>query len=414
MHKAVILTIGDELLIGPTIDTNSAWMGGELNKLGIHIEEKIAIQDTKEGIISGIDRAMSKGDIILITGGLGPTKDDITKKVMADHFGMNMIFNEPTWKLIEALFARWGRPTTPAHKEQCYMPDGAKILENKMGTAPGMLFEVDGKILISMPGVPYEMKYIMEHSVIPMIKENFTNQSIIHHTILTAGEGESRIAAQIDEVIIKFPDHISIAYLPNLGTVKLRLTAKGSDEESLRNEVKKYGAQIEKILGDLVYGHDKESLASVIGKIALEKNLKIGTAESCTGGMVASKIVTIPGSSAYFEGSVVTYSYKLKETLLKVKPETLITAGAVSEETVREMVTGTLDHLGVDVAVAISGIAGPGGGTEDKPVGTVWIACGNKSKTVTLRIQAGKDRQKNIEYASNYAMNVLRKFLQAQ
>ncbi|MFT6333766.1 MAG: nicotinamide-nucleotide amidase [Saprospiraceae bacterium] len=414
MHKAVILTIGDELLIGQTIDTNSAWMGGELNKLGIHIEEKIAIQDTKEGIISGIDRAMSKGDIILITGGLGPTKDDITKKVMADHFGMNMIFNEPTWKLIEALFARWGRPTTPAHKEQCYMPDGAKILENKMGTAPGMLFEVDGKILISMPGVPYEMKYIMEHSVIPMIKENFTNQSIIHHTILTAGEGESRIAAQIDEVIIKFPDHISIAYLPNLGTVKLRLTAKGSDEESLRNEVKKYGAQIEKILGDLVYGHDKESLASVIGKIALEKNLKIGTAESCTGGMVASKIVTIPGSSAYFEGSVVTYSYKLKETLLKVKPETLITAGAVSEETVREMVTGTLDHLGVDVAVAISGIAGPGGGTEDKPVGTVWIACGNKSKTVTLRIQAGKDRQKNIEYASNYAMNVLRKFLQAQ
>lgn len=414
MHKAVILTIGDELLIGQTIDTNSAWMGGELNKLGIHIEEKIAIQDTKDGIISGIDRAMSKGDIILITGGLGPTKDDITKKVMADHFGMNMIFNEPTWERIEALFARWGRSTTPAHREQCYMPDGAKILENKMGTAPGMLFKIDGKILISMPGVPYEMKYIMEHSVLPLIKKNYTNQSIVHHTILTAGEGESRIAAQIDDLLNQLPEHISIAYLPNLGTVKLRLTSKGSNEEALRNEVKKYGAQIENILGDLVYGHDKESLASVIGKIALEKKLKIGTAESCTGGLVASKIVTIPGSSAYFEGAVVTYSYKLKETLLKVKPETLNTVGAVSEETVREMVTGTLDHLGVDVAVAISGIAGPGGGTKDKPVGTVWIACGSKSKTVTLRIQAGKDRQKNIEYASNYAMNVLRKFLQAQ
>ncbi len=414
MHKAVILTIGDELLIGQTIDTNSAWMGSELNKLGVHIEEKIAIQDTKEGIVSGIDRAMSKGDIILITGGLGPTKDDITKEVIADHFGMDMIFNKPTWERIEALFARWGRSTTPAHRDQCYMPDQAKILENKMGTAPGMLFEVDGKVLISMPGVPYEMKYIMEHSVLPMIKENFTNQSIIHHTILTAGEGESRIAAQIDDIVNQFPKHISIAYLPNLGTVKLRLTAKGSNEEELRNEVKKYGIQIENILGDLVYGHDNESLASVIGKIALEKKLKIGTAESCTGGLVASKLVTVSGASAYFEGSIVTYSYRLKETILNVNPQTLITYGAVSEETVIEMVTGTINHLGVDVAVAISGIAGPGGGTEDKPVGTVWIACGNKTKTVTLRIQAGKDRQKNIEYASNYAMNVLRKFLQAQ
>lgn len=414
MHKAIILTIGDELLIGQTIDTNSAWMGGELNKLGIHIEEKIAIQDTKKGIISGIERAMSKGDIILITGGLGPTKDDITKKVMADHFGMDMRFDEPTWERIEGLFARWGRSTTPAHRDQCYMPDGALILENKMGTAPGMLFQVDGKVLISMPGVPYEMKYIMENSVLPMIKEKYTDRAIIHHTILTAGEGESRIAAQIDDVVNTFPDHISIAYLPNLGTVKLRLTAQGKDENKLIEEVKSYGSQIEKVLGDLVYGHNNESLASVIGKIAKEKNLTIGTAESCTGGLVASKIVTIPGSSAYFEGSVVTYSYKLKETLLKVNPDTLKRLGAVSEETVNEMVAGAIDHLGVDVAVAISGIAGPGGGTEDKPVGTVWIACGNKEKTVTLKLQAGKDRQKNIEYASNYAMNVMRKFLQAQ
>ena len=283
-----------------------------------------------------------------------------------------------------------------------------------MGTAPGMLFEVDGKILISMPGVPYEMKYIMENSVLPMIKENFTNQAIIHHTILTAGEGESRIAAQIDSVINQLPDHISIAYLPNLGTVKLRLTAKGVDESRLTDEVKMYGLQIENILGDLVYGHNNENLASVIGKIAKEKNLTIGTAESCTGGLVASKIVSIPGSSAYFEGSVVTYSYALKETLLKVNPDTLNRLGAVSEETVNEMVAGAIDHLSVDVAVAISGIAGPSGGTEDKPVGTVWIACGNKEKTVTLKIKAGKNRQKNIEYASNYAMNVLRKFLQAQ
>ncbi len=414
MHKAVILTIGDELLIGQTIDTNSAWMGGELNKLGIRIEEKIAIQDTREGIISGIERAMSKANIVLITGGLGPTKDDITKKVMADHFGMKMKFDEPTWERIEGLFARWGRSTTPAHRDQCYMPDGAKILENKMGTAPGMLFEVDGKMLISMPGVPYEMKYIMKYSVLPMLEENYTDQAIIHHTILTAGEGESRIAAQIEDITERLPEHISIAYLPNLGTVKLRLTAIGKDKNKLTEEAKVYGSQIENILGDLVYGHNQENLPSVIGKIALEKKLKIGTAESCTGGLVASKIVSIPGSSAYFEGSVVTYSYKLKETLLNVNPDTLNKLGAVSEETVNEMVAGAIDHLGVDVAVAISGIAGPGGGTEDKPVGTVWIACGNKNKTVTLKIKAGKNRQKNIEYASNYAMNVLRKFLRAQ
>jgi len=414
MHKAVILTIGDELLIGQTIDTNSAWMGEQLNQIGIHIEEKIAIQDTKEGIISGIERAMSKGNIILLTGGLGPTKDDITKKVMADHFGMGMEFHQPTWERIEALFARWGRSTTDAHKEQCYMPDGAEILFNKMGTAPGMLFKVEDKILISMPGVPYEMKYIMENHGLPFIKENYTSQAIVHHTILTAGEGESRIAAKIESVVDQLPNHISIAYLPNLGTVKLRLTARGEDEEKLKSELLHHGAQIKEVIGDLAYGLDKESLPSVIGKLALEKNLKIGTAESCTGGMVASKIVGIPGSSRYFEGSVVTYSYELKEKILNVNNGTLKNHGAVSEETVKEMVIGANEHLGVDVAVAISGIAGPGGGTEDKPVGTVWIACGNKGKIVTQKIQAGKDRQKNIEYASNYAMNVLRKFLQAQ
>jgi len=414
MHKAVILTIGDELLIGQTIDTNSAWMGEQLNQIGIHIEEKIAIQDTKDGIISGIERAMSKGNIILITGGLGPTKDDITKKTMADHFGMNMIFHEPTWDRIEALFARWGRSTTDAHKEQCYMPDGAEILENKMGTAPGMLFKIEDKILISMPGVPYEMKYLMENHALPFIKETYTSQAIVHHTILTAGEGESRIARQIESLVDQFPPHISIAYLPNLGTVKLRLTGRGSDELKLKSELTEYGAQIENILGDLVYGYDKESLPSVIGKLALDKKLTIGTAESCTGGLVASKIVSIPGSSQYFEGAVVTYSYGLKKQILNVNDDTLTTYGAVSEQTVKEMVIGATDHLNVDIAVSISGIAGPGGGTEDKPVGTVWIACGNKDEIVTKKITAGKDRLKNIEYASNYAMNVLRKFLQAQ
>lgn len=414
MHKAIILTIGDELLIGQTIDTNSAWMGEQLNALGIHIEEKIAISDTREGIVSGLERAMEKGDIVLITGGLGPTKDDITKKVMADHFGMGMRFDEPTWHRIEKLFTRWGRSTTEAHKAQCYMPDGVKILDNKMGTAPGMLFEIDGKILISMPGVPYEMKYIMEHSVLPLIKKTYTSQAIVHHTILTAGEGESRIADKIEKVVDQFPDHISIAYLPNLGMVKLRLTARGENESKLKLDLVYYGQKIEAILGDLVFGYDKESLASVIGKLAIQKKLKIATAESCTGGLVASKLVSVPGSSAYFEGSVVTYSYELKRKLLGVSQEILDTHGAVSEETVIEMVNGGIKYLDVDIVIAISGIAGPGGGTEEKPVGTVWIACGNKDKVETILINASKDRDKNIQYASNFAMNLLRKFLQAQ
>lgn len=414
MNRAVILTIGDELLIGQTVDTNSAWMGEKLSEIGIDIVEKIAISDSKLGIESALDRAMEKAEIVLLTGGLGPTKDDITKKVMANYFGMGMRFDEPTYERIKRLFERWGRPTTEAHKEQCFMPDGARILENKMGTAPGMLFEQQGKTLISMPGVPYEMKYIMEHSVLPMLTENFTQQKIVHYTILTAGEGETRIADKIESVLDDFPENISIAYLPNLGSVKLRLTAKGEDEEKLRKQVEKFAFRIEDILGDLVYGYGKETLSEVVGKIAKEKGLKIGTAESCTGGTVSSKIVQSAGSSAYFQGSVTAYSNELKCKILGVNEKTLINYGAVSEETVKEMVLGANKYLGVDVSVAISGIAGPTGGSEEKPVGTIWIACGNKSKIDTLKIAAGKNRVKNIEYASNYALNVLRKFLKAQ
>ena len=294
------------------------------------------------------------------------------------------------------------------------MPDRASLLPNKMGTAPGMLFEENGKFMVSMPGVPFEMKYIMENSVLPMLEESNVNQAIFHHTILTAGEGESRIAAKIEDIVDRFPEHISIAYLPNLGMVKLRLTAIGEDQEVIEREVIGYAKELEDVLGDLVFGHGKETLSQKIGELALANGIKIGTAESCTGGLVSSKIVQTAGSSAYFEGSVTTYSNELKNRILGVKMETLNTFGAVSEETVREMVLGANEHLGVDVSVAISGIAGPTGGSDAKPVGTIWIACGNKDKIDTLKISGGKNRQKNIEYASNYALNVLRKFLKAQ
>ncbi len=414
MHKATLLTIGDELLIGQTIDTNSAWMGEQLNALGIKIEEKITLADTEEAIINCLERAMNRGDIILITGGLGPTIDDITKQVLADYFGMEMVFDQATYDRIARLHARYGKPESDIKKNQCVMPDGAVILDNKMGTAPGMLFEKDGKCIISMPGVPHEMKYIMEHSVLPMLKDKYSDQAIIHHTILTAGEWESIIEVKIDVVLKSMPDYIQVAYLPGLGMVKIRLTATGTDEEILKKEIYTFGARIENILGDIVFGHDKETLASTIGRLALQKKLTIGTAESCTGGLIANKIVEISGSSQYFIGSVITYSYGLKIKILGVDPNTLDIQGAVSEETVIEMVNGGIALLGVDIVVAVSGIAGPTGETERKPVGTAWIACGNKDKIVTLLVRGGKNRVKNIEFVSNFALNVLRKYIQDQ
>lgn len=410
-HKAIILTIGDELLIGQVVDTNSAWMGQELSKYGIAIVEKLAVSDTREGILAGLKHATETADIILVTGGLGPTKDDITKKVLAEFYSDTMKFDDPTYQRILGLFERWGRQTTAAHKEQCYMPASAHILENKMGTAPGMLFRQDGHLLVSMPGVPYEMKYLMENHVMPLLRSEYIGQAIVHKTILTVGEGESRIADRIAYIVDNLPSHISIAYLPSLGKVRLRLTAEGRHEAALATEVEIYSQQIVNELGLLVFGFDQESLVSAIGKICKEKGLTIGTAESCTGGKVASMIVNEAGSSSFYQGSLITYSNELKIKMLGVKAATLADHGAVSEQTVREMVVGAVSALDVDVAVAVSGIAGPSGGSDDKPVGTIWMACGNKDRIITHLVKAGKDRSKNIEYASNYALDLVRKFM---
>lgn len=410
----MILTIGDELLIGQTIDTNSAWMGQQLNALGIPVIEKIAVSDSDEGITSGMRRAIEKADIILITGGLGPTKDDITKKVMAKFFNMGFKFDQITYDRIVALMNRINKPVTKGHEDQCYMPDGAKILENGMGTAPGLLFEQDDKILVSMPGVPYEMKYLMETHVLPLIEERYQGQVLSHFTLMTSGEAESSIAMKIEPIVDTFPDYMSFAYLPSLGNVRLRLTAAGEDKEKLSKELEYFAQKIEEELGDIVYGYNDVKLEERVGELALERGLTLGTAESCTGGKVASMIVNIAGSSRYFQGSLVTYSNELKKKILGVKQETLESVGAVSEEVVIQMVKGACDVLGVDVAVSISGIAGPSGGTPDKPVGTIWMACGSKDQIITQKLRAGKDREKNIEYASNYALNLMRKFLIGQ
>jgi nicotinamide-nucleotide amidase len=408
--KVQIITIGDEILIGQIVDTNSAWMAQQLNANGAQVVRIESIGDEYEEIQQTLDRSIANADVVLITGGLGPTKDDITKKALADYFNTEMEFHPESFERIVKIFERWGRTTTEAHRQQCYMPKNAELLFNKMGSAPGMWFEHKNTVIISMPGVPYEMKYIMKYGVIPRLKERFPMQGILHRTIRTVGEGESRIAERIEDIESALPQHIKLAFLPSLGTVRLRLTAKGKTEEELAADIQHYSQQIEERIPELIYGHDSQKLEEAVGQILKARGLNLATAESCTGGHIGHKITSVPGSSAYFIGGFVAYSNNIKVQQLGVQEHTLKQYGAVSEQTVIEMVKGTNKVLGSDIAVAISGVAGPGGGTKEKPVGTVWIAVGNQKKIVTKKLSIGKDRIKNIEYSSVQALNMIRQF----
>lgn len=410
IRNVSIITIGDELLIGQTIDTNGAWMGQLLTEEGLSIVERATITDDKAQIIDTIRRLQQTSDLILITGGLGPTRDDVTKVALAEVAGVEMVFDAEMWSDMQGFFAELNRSTTDAHRQQCYMPAGITKLDNKMGTAPGMLFDLGGTYIISIPGVPYEMKYIMEHGVRPILKSKRVG-AVVHRTLHTIGEGESRIAVQIEAIISSMPPHVSLAFLPSLGSVRLRVTAIGESARVLQQDVDHYAEQIRDTLGDIVFGEGDTSISKAVGALCKDKGIMIGTAESCTGGKAASKLVEVAGSSAYFGGSTVTYTNELKRDLLGVRPQTLADHGAVSEATVREMVTGAIPLLGVDVAVAISGIAGPSGGTPDKPVGTIWLAVGNKDSIFTKKLNGRTDRSKNIEYASNIALDMIRRFV---
>ena len=412
--NAIIITIGDELLIGQVIDTNSAWLGTQLNDVGVQVVERLSIGDDHDAIIKALKDASDKAKLILITGGLGPTKDDITKKAIADFLGDQMEFHEPTWNRIQSLFARWGRSTTDEHKEQCFMPSRAELLPNKMGTAPGMLFHHQENMIISMPGVPYEMKYIMENSVLPMVTSMNASQVIIHRTIRTIGEGESRLAFKINDIVESLPPHIKVAFLPSLGQVRIRLTGKGNNKTSLEKEVNYFVGLISKRLEGFVFGYDQDTIEEVIGKLAKSKGIMLGLAESCTGGSISQRIISVSGASSYYSGCIVSYSNEVKQSVLCVQENTLQKHGAVSEETVVEMAEGARKMLHADVAFSISGIAGPTGGTPEKPVGTVWMACTDGERTMTHLLKAGKDREKNIQYAGTYGLNLIRKFLMAQ
>lgn len=409
--KAAIITIGDEILIGQIVDTNSAWLGEELSKLGVDLIESRSIKDDHKSIIAHLSEMTSRYDLILMTGGLGPTKDDITKKAIADFLGVEMYYDQDVHERIVALFKKFGREATEAHREQSFMPIGTTILENRLGTAPGMLLEANACQLISMPGVPYEMKSIFTNEVVPRLMESDKLSKIYHRTIRTIGMGETRIADRIDHISTELPSYIKLAFLPSKGTVRLRLSGMSNDALSLKKQVDRFADQIIDSLGDIVYGSDKDLVEEVVGKICLEKNLTISTAESCTGGAVAARIVSVPGSSSYYEGSVIAYSYELKNRVLGVEKSLLTKHGAVSEEVVESMVKGIIKNTGVDVGLAISGIAGPSGGTPDKPVGTIWMACGDSESIKTHKLQLGKNRAVNIDYTATASLNMLRKFL---
>lgn len=417
-----IVTIGDELLIGQVIDTNSAFIGQEMSKLGVRIHSRISVGDREEDIINALTQAKKISDIILITGGLGPTKDDITKNVLCKFFGAKLIVNEEVLADVKYFFERLNRPMLESNLKQAEVPDNCEVIKNKNGTAPGMWFRspilnpspegketaAHEKIFVSMPGVPYEMKTMMTEEIIPRLKKSFSFPFIIHRTIMTCGIGESFLAEMIKEWEENLPAHFRFAYLPALNQLRLRITATGTEEGKLKKEIAEQESKLLPLIDKYVFGYDDEPLESVIGKMLKERNAIISLAESCTGGAIASKLTSIAGSSAYFDGSVITYSYEAKETFLGVKKETLEKFGAVSEETVLEMVTGVRQKCKTDYAIAVSGIAGPGGGTDDKPVGTVWIAVATPTETVARKFFFHRNRIQNIEMSCTAALNMLR------
>ncbi len=404
---AEIITIGDEILIGQVVDTNSAWMGQELNKIGVSVKQITSVSDQAEHIKQALDEAQQRADLILMTGGLGPTKDDVTKLTLSSYFNMPLRRDEATLAHVSDIFARLNRPMIEANIKQADVPDGCTVIQNKNGTAPCMWFEVNGKIFVSMPGVPFEMMYLMEEEILPRIKKAFNLSAIIHKAILTAGLGESFLAQQIEDIEEQLPSHIKLAYLPKLGQVRLRLSGTGADEEALEKEIGQFAQQIiTRIAKHVVIDQDIALEKAILDRME-SKGLTLSTAESCTGGYISHLITQHAGSSAVFAGGAVAYSYDLKESTLGVKHETLTTYGAVSEQTVKEMAEGAISHFKTDYAIAVSGIAGPGGGLPGKPVGTVWIAVANKHRAEAKLFTFGNKRIQNIERSAMAALTML-------
>ena len=408
--KAEIITIGDELLIGQVVDTNSAWMGQQLNAHGIKVYQITSVSDDEQHILNALTDAASRVQLVLITGGLGPTRDDITKYTLCKYFNTKLVFNDKAYENLVAIFKKFGREVTERNRSQADLPENCTPVINLRGTASGMWFDQNDVVYVSMPGVPHEMKGMMTDAVLPMIKQRFNTPFIMHRTILTQGIGESFLADLLDKFEDEIPSVLKLAYLPASGMVRLRLTGIG-EEAMIKSTMQQQVQKLMEIVKPYIYGYDDESLEIVVGRILKSLGKTVCTAESCTGGYVAHLITKVPGSSAYYVGSTVTYSYPIKTNLLHVPADLLEKHGAVSEEVVRIMASESRRLLNTDYSIATTGIAGPDGGTTDKPVGTVWIGVATKTQVVARKFQFGGDRSRNIEMTAVNALNMLRKVL---
>ena len=411
MVRAEIITIGDEILYGQILDTNTQWISLELDKLGIKTIRKSSVGDQASEITQILEEAATRADVVFITGGLGPTKDDLTKKVLADYFHCGLEMNAEALRDVTEFFAKRGRELSDINRDQALLPTKAQFVPNKQGTAPCMWFEEKGVVWVSMPGVPFEMKAIMETEVLPRVIKHFKTPVIFHKVIKTVGIGESYLSDLIQDWELSLPSHIKLAYLPSLGIVKLRLTAFGEDLSSLSSDVETELARVMPLISSYVFGYEKEELAEVVGQLLRKSKANLSVAESCTGGHLAHQFTQIPGSSDYFKGGIVSYANEVKMNQLGVSASILSKFGAVSEPCITAMAEGARHVLGTTYSLATSGIAGPTGGTDDKPVGTVWIALAHPNGVITRKLQLAGTRMQNIHMTSLASLNLLRRFL---
>lgn len=412
--KTTILNIGDELLIGQVVNTNASTMAKMLTEAGMEVVRTLVVGDNRDEIWNAVDEGMKTSDAVLVTGGLGPTKDDITKKLLCEYFGSELVESAVALDNVKRIFAARGYELTPVNRAQALVPKCCEVLNNDLGTAPCMWFERDGQVLVSLPGVPFEMDWLMRNRVLPKLQEHFRTGRIVTKNILVQGIGESFLSDLIEPWELSLPENIKLAYLPVAGMVKLRLTERINPESPESPDIPGIPGVLPglyALAGKYIVGEDCETLAELVHKTLTEQGKTLATAESCTGGTIASRLTALAGASAYFRGGVVAYSNEVKECALGVKHETLTAHGAVSEETVREMAEGVRQRLGADYAIATTGIAGPGGGTPEKPVGTVWVAVSTPERTVAQLMHYGDRRQQTIDRTTNQAYAMLVKEL---
>ena len=409
--KAAIVTIGDEILIGQIVDTNSSYIAKALDKIGIATHEMLSISDDKQHILDTFNLLQNKVNVVIVTGGLGPTKDDITKKTFCDYFEDTLVENEAVLLHVKSIIEGiYKRPITQINKEQALVPTKAKVLFNQVGTAPGMWMEKEKTVFISLPGVPYEMKYLVDNEVIPNLVQKFERPYIVHQTIMTYGRGESMIAEQIEEWEDNLPDFIKLAYLPSPGKVRLRLTARGTNEELLKNEIKQQVEKLDLLIHDIIVGYNEdEAIEVVLGRLLTEKKVTISTAESCTGGKIAATLSAVPGASNYFKGSIVSYATQTKISVLGIANEAVAKYGVVSAEVATEMAKAAQKIMASDYAIATTGNAGPTKGDEAAELGTVFIAIATPNGVFVEEFNFGQPREKVIDRAVSKALELIYK-----